>query len=259
MGDDGVVDEARLEDIVGRTIEAGAWAVPTMALWEALRGTLPLETVQGYEESRYMPPETVAQWSARVESVRSGDAFDAGAAERQIANRMRILEALHASGARILLGTDAPQVFSVPGFSIHREMERMVAAGMSPYEVIVSGTRSVGEYFGNEDAFGTIAEGQRAQLEREVLREGAACGHDDARRDAGLEAGHRDDHRVVAGGQRQRVLADAAGHRRRVLPGDVVGGDHLGAGNDGAGAVGHRARYRAGVLGEDRGCKSQKP
>lgn len=164
VGDDGVVDEARLEDIVGRTIEAGAWAVPTMALWEALRGTLPLETVQGYEESRYMPPETVAQWSARVESVRSGDAFDAGAAERQIANRMRILEALHASGARILLGTDAPQVFSVPGFSIHREMERMVAAGMSPYEVIVSGTRSVGEYFGNEDAFGTIAEGQRADL-----------------------------------------------------------------------------------------------
>ena len=164
VGDDGVVDEDRLDDIIGRTIEAGAWAVPTMALWEALRGTLPLETVQGYEESRYMPPDMVAQWSGRVESVRSGDAFDADAAERQIASRMRILEALHASGTRILLGTDAPQVFSVPGFSVHREMERMIAAGMSPYEVIASGTRSVGEYFANEDDFGTIAEGQRADL-----------------------------------------------------------------------------------------------
>ncbi len=164
VGDDGVVDEARLDDIIGRTIEAGAWAVPTMALWEALRGALALETVQGYEEARYMPPDMVAQWAGRVESVRSGDVFDAGAAERQIANRMRILEALHSAGARILMGTDAPQVFSVPGFSVHREMERMIAAGMSPYEVIASGTRSVGEYFANEDAFGTIAEGQRADL-----------------------------------------------------------------------------------------------
>lgn len=163
-GDEGILDEARLEDIVGQTLDAGAWAVPTMALWEVLRGTLELEIVQGYAEARYMPPAMVEQWTGRVESARSAPNFDAAAADRLIANRMRILEALHAGGARILLGTDAPQVFSVPGFSIHREMERMIAAGMSPYEVIVAGTRNVGEYFQNEDAFGTIAPGQRADL-----------------------------------------------------------------------------------------------
>ena len=63
-----------------------------------------------------------------------------------------------------MLGTDSPQVFSVPGFSIHREMERMVEAGMSPYQVIASGTRAVGEYFSNEDDFGTISVGARADL-----------------------------------------------------------------------------------------------
>ena len=63
-----------------------------------------------------------------------------------------------------LVGADAPQQFSVPGFSLHREIQRMTQAGMSPYEVLVTGTRNVGEYFANEDEFGTIAAGQRADL-----------------------------------------------------------------------------------------------
>jgi imidazolonepropionase-like amidohydrolase len=62
------------------------------------------------------------------------------------------------------MGTDAPQQFSVPGFSLHREMSRMTEAGMSPYEVLVTGTRNVGEYFANEDDFGTIEVGKRADL-----------------------------------------------------------------------------------------------
>jgi imidazolonepropionase-like amidohydrolase len=65
---------------------------------------------------------------------------------------------------RILMGTDAPQQFSVPGFSLHREVRRMTEAVMSPYEVLVSGTRNVGEYFADEDDFGTVAAGKRADL-----------------------------------------------------------------------------------------------
>ena len=160
----GNLDEARLAEVVEMTRAAGAWAVPTMALWEVLRGTIPRETVVSYPETKYMPPAMVEQWTARVDRALGDPAFDAAAARRLIANRMRVLTALHNGGARIMLGTDSPQVFSVPGFSIHREMERMVEAGMSPYQVIASGTRAVGEYFSNEDDFGTISVGARADL-----------------------------------------------------------------------------------------------
>ena len=40
----------------------------------------------------------------------------------------------------------------------------MAGAGMSPYEILVSGTRSVGEYFQRYDSFGTVAAGRRADL-----------------------------------------------------------------------------------------------
>jgi imidazolonepropionase-like amidohydrolase len=62
------------------------------------------------------------------------------------------------------MGTDAPQQFSVPGFSLHREFPRMRAAGMSPFEILLSGTRNVGEYFQRNDTFGTVAVGRRADL-----------------------------------------------------------------------------------------------
>ncbi len=76
--------------------------------------------------------------------------------------RRRIFTALHEGGVRVLLGTDSPQIFSVPGFSIHREMQFYVDAGMSPFEVIASGSQVVGDYFGEN--FGTIAVGEGADL-----------------------------------------------------------------------------------------------
>ena len=77
---------------------------------------------------------------------------------------MKILKALHDGGVGVPLGSDAPQQFNVPGFSIHREMRRMADAGMSNYEIVKSGTANVGQHFKAQDAFGTIAVGQRADL-----------------------------------------------------------------------------------------------
>ena len=163
-GEAGPVDETQLADIVRRTREAGAWVVPTMALWKTLTGTNALDTVTAYPELRYMPPAQVEQWTARHRNRLSAAGFDATVARQIIDNRMRILKALHDGGVRVLMGTDAPQQFSVPGFSVHREIQVMADTGMSPYEILESGTANVGMYFRGQDSFGTVAAGQRADL-----------------------------------------------------------------------------------------------
>ncbi len=158
------VDADALAELIQQTKEADAWIVPTMAFWEVLHGTIDLEELQTYDETRYMPPQIVDSWIARAQRQTENPNFDRAAAERLIDTRMHVLRALHENGVGILFGTDAPQVFSVPGFSLHRELERMVNAGMSPFAILDSGTRSVGEYFANEDQFGTITVGSRADL-----------------------------------------------------------------------------------------------
>lgn len=52
------------------------------------------------------------------------------------------------SGAGLLLGSDAPQVFNVPGFSIHEELGALVQAGLKPYDALATGTRNVAAFFG---------------------------------------------------------------------------------------------------------------
>lgn len=158
------VDEKGVQDLVARTKKAGAWIVPTLVVWETLRGPITLESRTALPELRYLPRDLVAQWTKAVGNRLKSDQYNQDHARQYIDNRMRIMTALHKGGVGILLGSDAPQQFNVPGFSIHHEMKRMTDAGMSPYDVIRSGTASVGQYYKGRDQFGTIAAGQRADL-----------------------------------------------------------------------------------------------
>ena len=83
---------------------------------------------------------------------------------RVSALRRTILKALHDGGVPILLGTDSPQIFSVPGFAMHHEMRLWVEIGMTPYQVLETGTRRVAEYFDATNDFGSVAVGHRADL-----------------------------------------------------------------------------------------------
>jgi imidazolonepropionase-like amidohydrolase len=163
-GEDGPVDEAALQEAVDLTRKAGALVVPTMMLWEYILGGVGLEALEAYPELKYMSRQTVAGWTNAVRQNTTSANFDAAAAMQEVENRMRILEALHEGGVPILMGTDSPQIFSVPGFSLIRELERMQDAGMSNYEILKTGTYNVGEYFNSRDAFGTVAVGRRADL-----------------------------------------------------------------------------------------------
>lgn len=158
------VDESGIPELVRATVDAGAWVVPTMVLWETAfyndRGSV--DILPERPEVRYMPPETVDRWRQAVDT-RLG-ATDVETNRRVAALRRRILAALHAGGANIALGTDSPQIFSVPGFAMHHEMALYVDVGMTPYEVLEIGTRRPAEYFAAEDDFGTLAVGRRADL-----------------------------------------------------------------------------------------------
>ncbi len=160
--DKGPVDEKKLASIVKKSKAAGVWIVPTSALWAVLYNATPLDTLQKYPELKYVPENAVATWSKMYQD--RSKQIPAEVSKNIAANRTKILRALHEGGVKILMGTDAPQQFSVPGFSLHRELLFMRDAGMSNYEILKSGTVNVGQYFAKQDSFGTIESGKRADL-----------------------------------------------------------------------------------------------
>lgn len=162
-GEQPIPDE-RLREIARRTKAAGAWVVPTMVLWETLMGVPEVEELTAFPELRYMPKNMVQNWTNAHRNRLSNPQMNRAVGMVMAENRKRLLDILEEEGVGILMGTDAPQQFSVPGFSLHREMELMVESGLTPYEVLTSGTINVGRYFANADKFGTIVAGQRADM-----------------------------------------------------------------------------------------------
>jgi hypothetical protein len=159
-----VVDHSRIPQLVEATKAASAWVVPTMVLWEtAFYGDRSAAEMRTWRpEVRYMPPETVEAWEQAVDERLA--VADPETNRRVSALRRTMLKALHDGGAAILLGTDSPQVFSVPGFAMHHEMQLWVEIGMTPYQVLEIGTRRVAEYFDATEDFGSVAVGHRADL-----------------------------------------------------------------------------------------------
>lgn len=71
---------------------------------------------------------------------------------------------MHAAGVPIGAGTDTPIGLSVPGFSLHSELELLVRAGLSPLEAIRSATQRPAEFFSLQDSMGSIDVGKKADM-----------------------------------------------------------------------------------------------
>jgi imidazolonepropionase-like amidohydrolase len=160
MGD---ADLGQIPALATATRDAGVWNVPTQSLMEHLLGPVDPDDMARWPEMRYMPRATVDQWTERTRTLRAAPAATAAQRERYIDARRQLIRALHEAGAGLALGSDAPQMWNVPGFAIHRELRMLVESGLTPFEALATGNRNAAQFLGAGD-WGTIATGQWADL-----------------------------------------------------------------------------------------------
>ena len=67
------------------------------------------------------------------------------------------------AGVPIAVGTGAGNLLVFPGASVHRELELLVKAGLSPMDAIVAATRKTAESIGRGAEVGTIETGKAAR------------------------------------------------------------------------------------------------
>jgi len=144
-------DLNKLPTIAGAVAAAGSWTCPTVVqvqmdadpkAWEKERSLVPRGVVERYEGQMKVPP--------------------LGPAAEPFA--LALVRAFRAKGARLLLGTDAYKRNVMPGFSLLEELRYFVKAGLSPYEAIKAGTSDAARFLNQENEFGTVAVGRRADL-----------------------------------------------------------------------------------------------
>jgi cytosine/adenosine deaminase-related metal-dependent hydrolase len=80
--------------------------------------------------------------------------------EKRFAKLVAITGALHKSGVPVVAGTDQ----TVPGHSLHREIELYVQAGLTPMEAIQAATIVPARAMGVDKEVGTVEPGKRADV-----------------------------------------------------------------------------------------------
>ena len=160
-----LADTTLIPSLVDLARKNKVWIVPTQSLFERWFAPIPSTVLLAEPEMRYMPVTTLTNWRIRKEqSTGPGTGFTTEQWEVFNKIRQQLIKALNEGGHGMLLGSDAPQLFNVPGFSIHHEIRGMEEAGMSKLDILRSGTVNPAIFFGKEDTFGRIAEGLEADL-----------------------------------------------------------------------------------------------
>ena len=159
-----LVDENMIKDLVAKTKAQNVSVVATQTLFTRwFSPDDPAEMMQA-DEMQYMPSKTRFSWRQNKERMISDEDYNVEGWEKYIQIRKAILKEMDDQNVNFLLGSDAPQVMNVPGFSIHHEMKEMADAGFSNLKILMSGTVGPAKFFEDEGEYGVIAEGASADF-----------------------------------------------------------------------------------------------
>ena len=158
------LDRSRLDAIVKRIKASGVVMVPTQILMDNYANDATGDELTALPEFRYWIPQQTAAWRANKNDYLAQPAVAREQRQEFIALRRRLIKAMYDAGVPFLLGSDAPQLWNVPGFSAHRELSALVAAGLTPYQALRTGTVDVARFMGEDGRAGVVRAGARADL-----------------------------------------------------------------------------------------------
>jgi hypothetical protein len=109
--------------------------------------------------AKYVPGIVQGGWMKRAAGVTPADSM----VVRSYFSFDRTRD-LKNAGVKLLAGSDMPQAFVYPGFSLHDELALLVRSGLTPLEALRTATYNPAEYLGALDSLGTVAQGKVADL-----------------------------------------------------------------------------------------------
>ncbi len=160
-----LADRSQIEELVALTKKNKVWVVPTQSLFTRWFSPIEPEVIAANDgDFKYMPKSTVEQWINSKKNLIGDPEYTVDKFVLFTDIRQELIKSLHENGHGLLLGSDAPQVFNVPGFSIHHELASIIDAGLSPLQAIQTGTLNPAIFFNMEGQFGEVRIGASADL-----------------------------------------------------------------------------------------------
>lgn len=142
------------------------WQCPTL-VWERGGNLIDLSDFTHDSRAKYAPAywKDVTWKRFTAEIKHDFNTTDLATRRRFVDKELEVVKTMHRAGIPFLAGTDTPPgVYIFPGFSLHEELQRFVAAGFTPLEALQTATLNPAKFLAMEDRLGAIEKGKLADM-----------------------------------------------------------------------------------------------
>lgn len=158
------VDEGRIASLAQATAKTGTFTCPTLSFFK-LSFAVPQsdDEIRARPDFRFYPKHLHERlFAAHTRFWTNPPSVERREKYQRIRNQL--VKGIHDAGGKIMAGSDAPELFLVYGFALHRELQALAATGLSNYAVLAAATRNPAEFLRTLNTVGTIERGKRADL-----------------------------------------------------------------------------------------------
>lgn len=163
---DDVFDSDRRTALAERIAASGVWTCPTLVVLRNLLHTAAQSRAAlDRPACRYVPSAILDFWNPNKDFRRAGtNDADLEGLQALFPLDLQNVAALHRAGAPLLVGTDTPNPYVVPGDSLHDELALFVKAGLTHEETLRAATANAAAFRGQAGKSGIVAAGAEADL-----------------------------------------------------------------------------------------------
>jgi imidazolonepropionase-like amidohydrolase len=155
-------DPAKAWDHFVQISNENTWQVPAL-VWTQASANIDRSDLAGDPRLLYVPQQVREQW--RPENLlRQTDATRLAELKTQAARSLELVRGMHRAGVQFLAGTNSPEPYVFPGFSLHEELELLVKSGLTPLQALQSATFNPALFLVKLDQYGVIQDKHVADL-----------------------------------------------------------------------------------------------
>ena len=154
-------DAAKARALFLQFAKNGTWQVPTLVWWDTSSRLLD-PALASDSRLRYAPAWARKEWDPEKMKQQMTPEY-AAAVQKATMRYSELVRNMHAAGVLFLAGTDSPDPFVFPGFSLHEELQWLVKSGFTPAEALYSATLAPMEFLHRSDR-GVVEKGHMADL-----------------------------------------------------------------------------------------------
>jgi hypothetical protein len=155
-------DPAKARALFAELKKNNTWQAPTLSWWNAQ----PQLASASLSDPRlkYVPASVRKSEDWNPDHIRQSTAPDVFAdLEKTVVHYGELTHALNEAGVPILAGTDSPDPYVIPGFSLHDELALLVQSGLTPAQALRTATYNAALFIGKSES-GAAQKGMIADL-----------------------------------------------------------------------------------------------